>query len=227
MTKIALLCSTGAAVAKYSFKQDATAAVDMVITDRDCGAAALADMLNVPLIQLTYTDRAAFSAALLQLLQEHCIDYLVSFYTRLLAEPLLSAYQGRLLNFHPSLLPACPGQHGFEDTMRSGALFFGSTVHLIDAGVDTGKPVIQVVAAKDPRQSVQQHRHQVFAQQCASYSQLIRWLRQSRLQVDEHGVSISSATYEGSPNKGLLSVPTLDDTATAVYQSILCQSNNL
>lgn len=223
MTKIALLCSTGASVAKFAYKHDASAKIDLVITDRQCGATELAEMLDVPLITLPYVDRATFSSGLLQVLSTHNVSYLLSFYTRLLAEPLISAYSGRLLNFHPSLLPACPGQHGFEDTMQSGALLFGSTVHLIDAGVDTGMPVLQIAAIKTPEKTLQENRHLVFAQQCASYSQIIRWLRQQRLTVTGNNVIIERADYQHSLAH-VASVPALDETALWVYDTILRQS---
>lgn len=226
MARLALLCSTAGSVAKYTYLQDETATVDLVITDRDCGAKQLAEQLNVPLVQLAYHERSCFSADVLQTLRDHNIDYLISFYTRLLAEPLISAYRGALLNFHPSLLPACAGQHGFEDTMQSGALFFGSTVHLIDAGMDTGKPVIQCAAIRQPHHSLAQNRHLVFAQQCASYSQLLRWLRLGALQVSAEGACIKHGNYnlaasDISLSTPLLAAPALDAQAMAVYQAIL------
>lgn len=226
MARLALLCSTAGSVARYTYQQDKTAKVDLVITDRDCGAKLLAEQLNVPLVQLTFHDRERFSADVLQTLREHNIDYLISFYTRLLAEPLISAYRGALLNFHPSLLPACAGQHGFEDSMQSGALFFGSTVHLIDAGMDTGKPVIQCAALRQPQHSLAQNRHLVFAQQCASYSQLLRWLRQGVLRVSTEGVSIAHGDYSLPASQMMLSTPllaapALDQQAMAVFQAIL------
>ncbi|MDA1381029.1 formyltransferase family protein [Plesiomonas shigelloides subsp. oncorhynchi] len=67
----------------------------------------------------------------------------ISFYTRLLSDVFLKAHPHRVINFHPSILPACPGMDGFGDTLKSGALFIGSTVHFIDEGMDTGKPILQ------------------------------------------------------------------------------------
>ena len=48
----------------------------------------------------------------------------------------------QVINFHPSILPACPGMNGFEDTIESGAMHVGSTVHFVDTGIDTGKTYI-------------------------------------------------------------------------------------
>ncbi len=60
-------------------------------------------------------------------------------FLRILREPLLSAFPGRILNLHPSLLPAYPGRHPVAMALAEGAAETGCTVHLVDAGIDTGE----------------------------------------------------------------------------------------
>src|SRR5690606_14039605 len=60
-------------------------------------------------------------------------------FMRIVREPLLSAFAGRILNIHPSLLPAYPGLEPVAKALEAGDDETGCTIHLVDAGVDTGK----------------------------------------------------------------------------------------
>ncbi len=64
-------------------------------------------------------------------------------FMRLVKEPLLSAYEGRLLNIHPSLLPLYPGKDAWKQALAAGASETGCTVHFVDAGMDTGEVILQ------------------------------------------------------------------------------------
>jgi phosphoribosylglycinamide formyltransferase-1 len=62
---------------------------------------------------------------------------------QLLTTPFLDRFPGRILNVHPSLLPAFPGVHAVEDALAHGVKVTGATVHLVDEGIDTGPIVLQ------------------------------------------------------------------------------------
>jgi phosphoribosylglycinamide formyltransferase-1 len=64
-------------------------------------------------------------------------------YMQLLTTPFLERFPGRILNVHPSLLPAFPGVHAVEDALAHGVKVTGATVHLVDEGIDTGPIVLQ------------------------------------------------------------------------------------
>jgi phosphoribosylglycinamide formyltransferase 1 len=68
-------------------------------------------------------------------------------YMRLLSEPFLNRFPGRILNVHPSLLPSFPGAHAVEDALAHGVKVTGATVHFVDEGVDTGPIVLQEAVA--------------------------------------------------------------------------------
>jgi len=71
-------------------------------------------------------------------------------YMRLLTEPFLDRFPGRILNVHPSLLPSFPGAHAVEDALAHGVKVTGATVHFVDQGIDTGPIVLQeAVAVRD------------------------------------------------------------------------------
>ena len=64
-------------------------------------------------------------------------------YMQLLSAPFLERFPGRILNVHPSLLPAFPGAHAVEDALAHGVKVTGATVHFVDEGIDTGPIVFQ------------------------------------------------------------------------------------
>jgi phosphoribosylglycinamide formyltransferase-1 len=91
-----------------------------------------------------YLDRAAWDAALTAAVAAHAPDLVVcAGFMRILGPTFLDAFGGRCVNTHPALLPAFPGAHGVRDALAYGVRVSGVTVHLVDAGVDTGPIIAQ------------------------------------------------------------------------------------
>lgn len=126
---------------------DYPARVVAVGTDRKCAALDIAAGAEVP----TYTvrikdhpDRTAWDAAITAATAEHEPDLVVSAgFMKILGPQFLSAFPGRVVNTHPALLPAFPGAHAVPDAMAYGVRVTGCTVHLVDAGMDTGPILAQ------------------------------------------------------------------------------------
>jgi phosphoribosylglycinamide formyltransferase-1 len=90
------------------------------------------------------SDRGALSAAVADALTRRGIDLIVSAgYMRVLGSPVVDRWRDRWLNVHPALLPSFPGIHAVADALAAGVKVTGVTVHLVDAGVDTGPVVLQ------------------------------------------------------------------------------------
>lgn len=88
--------------------------------------------------------REAFDTRLAARLKEAGVEIVVcAGYLRILSGPMLKAYAGRILNVHPSLLPAFPGMNAQQQALEYGVKLTGCTIHLVDAGVDTGKILAQ------------------------------------------------------------------------------------
>ncbi len=93
-----------------------------------------------------YSSRAAFEAALHEALIEARIDIVcLAGFMRILGQGFVERWQDRLLNIHPSLLPALPGLHTHERALAAGALVHGCTVHLVRATLDQGPILVQGV----------------------------------------------------------------------------------
>ena len=105
--------------------------------------------LGVPAVVVdrsAYRSRAEYETAIVELLAPINPDLIVlAGYMRIIGPTLLGAYTGRIINIHPSLLPAFPGLDGIGDALRYGVRVIGVTVHYVDAGVDTG-PILDQAA---------------------------------------------------------------------------------
>ncbi|RKE19469.1 phosphoribosylglycinamide formyltransferase [Streptomyces sp. TLI_171] len=98
-----------------------------------------------------HADRAAWDAALTAAVASHEPDLVVTAgFMKILGPAFIGAFAGRTVNTHPALLPAFPGAHGVPDALAYGVKVTGCTVHLVDAGVDTGPIIAQgVVEVED------------------------------------------------------------------------------
>jgi phosphoribosylglycinamide formyltransferase 1 len=130
-----------AAVADYP------ARVVAVGVDRDCGAVEIATGASLPTFTVRladHPDRDGWDAALTEAVAAHAPDLIVSAgFMKILGPQFLTQFCGRTLNTHPTLLPAFPGAHGVADALAYGVKVTGCTVHLVDAGTDTGPILAQ------------------------------------------------------------------------------------
>jgi phosphoribosylglycinamide formyltransferase 1 len=93
-------------------------------------------------------DREAFDAALVRVLTEHGADLVcLAGFMRRLSGLFVRAYPGKILNVHPSLLPAFPGKDAARQALEHGVKVSGATVHLVDEGLDSGPIVLQEAVA--------------------------------------------------------------------------------
>jgi phosphoribosylglycinamide formyltransferase 1 len=115
--------------------------------DRDCPAAEIAAAAGVPTFTMRlrdYADRAAWDAAITKATACYEPDLIVSAgFMKILGPQFLSRYIGRIVNTHPALLPAFPGTHAVAESLDYGVKVTGCTVHLVDAGTDTGPILAQ------------------------------------------------------------------------------------
>lgn len=118
-----------------------------VVADRTCDGLELARGEGIATAVLDprgFPSREEWSTALLELVRTFAPDLVVSAgFMRILSPVFVHAYSGRLINLHPSLLPAYPGAHAVRDALEDGASVTGSTVHFVDDEVDHGPVILQ------------------------------------------------------------------------------------
>ena len=91
-----------------------------------------------------YASKAEFEAEIVKRLDEKGVELVcLAGYMRIVGETLLKAYEGRIINIHPALLPSFPGAHGIQDAFDYGVKVFGVTIHYVDATLDGGKIIAQ------------------------------------------------------------------------------------
>ena len=170
-------------------------ATRLVVADRPCGGLDVAVRHQVAAELVDAPSIAGFCEGLEQLLESHRIDYVVSFYTNFYSTSFRERYRDRIVNFHPSLLPAFKGMDGFGDGLRYHVKLIGSTVELIKDVMDEGKIVMQTAFPADPSVSEAALRHRLFEQQCRSLIQVMKWLDEDRVTVQGDRVSIAGARF--------------------------------
>ena len=164
------------------------------------GALALqrAEKAGVPAVLLahgTYPSRDAYDAELVALLRRHQVELVcLAGFMRLLTPVLLSAFQNRILNIHPSLLPAYPGMHAVRQALKAGARVSGCTVHIVDDGTDTGPIVIQAAVPVIDGDTEETLAARILAQEHRCYPRAISLFAQARLKLDGRRAVVQACT---------------------------------
>lgn len=143
-----------------------------------------------------HADRASFDAALAECIDAQAPDLVVlAGFMRVLTDGFVRRYEGRLLNIHPSLLPAFPGLHTHRRALEAGVKLHGATVHFVTAELDDGPIVVQVavpVCADDDEAAL---AARVLAQEHVIYPQAVRWFAEGRLAFDARGRALVRAAH--------------------------------
>ena len=107
-----------------------------------------------------HSDREERDLVMATWLEEHGVELVVlAGYMHLLTRPFLQRFPDRIVNVHPSLLPAFPGAHAIDDALAAGVATTGVTVHRVDEGVDTGPVLAHAEVPVEPRETLVERIH--------------------------------------------------------------------
>jgi phosphoribosylglycinamide formyltransferase-1 len=135
-----------------------------------------------------YPDRATFDAALAGKIDSYAPDLVVlAGFMRILTDDFVNHYAGRMLNVHPSLLPAFTGLHTHRRALEEGVKIHGCTVHFVTPTLDHGPIVAQAAVPVLPDDSEQALAARVLKQEHRIYPQAIRWFAEGRLTLTQDG----------------------------------------
>lgn len=157
------------AIIDASEKREIDALVKVVISDnRESIALKRAENHGIEPLYIDssrYSSRESFDRAIVDCIKERQIDCVaLGGFMRLLTPFFVKKYEGRIMNIHPSLLPAFPGANGVKDALEYGVKVSGCTVHFVDEGLDTGPIIMQEavpVYDDDSEESLHQRIHKV------------------------------------------------------------------
>ena len=111
-------------------------------------------------------------------------------YMRVLGAMFVRHFEGRLLNIHPSLLPAFPGLHAQRQALEHGVKVAGATVHFVDEGTDTGPIVLQAAVPVLPGDTEETLSRRILAEEHRIYPEAVRLFAEGRLEIEGQRVKV-------------------------------------
>lgn len=178
------------------------ARIAAVISNRaDAAGLAFAARQGIKAVVVAHTDypeREQFDAALRSAIDAYAPDLVVlAGFMRVLGEDFVRRYAGRLLNIHPSLLPAFPGLHTHRRALAAGVKVHGASVHFVTPELDGGPIVLQAVVPVLPDDDEESLASRVLAEEHRIYPQAVRWFVEGRLNVAGDGrIGVARARAE-------------------------------
>jgi phosphoribosylaminoimidazolecarboxamide formyltransferase/IMP cyclohydrolase len=188
------------------------AEVAFVFADRDCPALAFAAANGIATTMIApadYPDHAAWDRAVATVLRDADVDFVVlAGFMRRLGNATLESFAGRILNVHPSLLPAFPGAHAVADALAAGVKVTGVTIHLVDANLDAGPIVMQEAVPVLPDDDAASLLERLHAVEHRLLPRAVALLAAEALRVEGRSVTADEAKAAALParRRALLSV---------------------
>lgn len=138
-----------------------------------------------------YPTRDAFDAAISQIVEAYKAELLVlAGFMRLFQPAFVRRYAGRIVNIHPTLLPAFPGTHGIRDALEYGVKVTGVTVHFVDEGMDTGPIIAQVPVFVEPDDTEETLAARIHAVEHRLYPEVVRAIAEGRVRREGRHVRL-------------------------------------
>ncbi|MFC2155878.1 phosphoribosylglycinamide formyltransferase [Acidobacteriota bacterium] len=140
-----------------------------------------------------FDTKAAYEKEIIKILKKYDVNlvYLAG-YMKIVGEELLQAYENRIVNIHPALLPSFPGLHTQQQALDYGVRVSGCTIHFVDAGVDSGPVILQQAVAVEPGDDEETLSQRILKEEHRIYSEAIRLYFENRLKIKGRNVIILS-----------------------------------
>ncbi len=174
----------------------------VISNDPQAGGLATADSHGVPtrvVDHREYRERAAFDDALRAAIDSFAPDLVVlAGFMRILTAEFVDHYRGRMINIHPSLLPAFTGLHTHKRALEAGVKLHGCTAHFVTPELDHGPVIIQAAVPVLEGDDEERLAARVLAEEHRIYPQALRWFCEDRVSITPQGtVTIRAARGAG------------------------------
>lgn len=189
------------------------AEIATVISNRsDAAGLARAASAEIPHHVVADPDRAAFATATDNILRKAGVGLIaLAGFMRILDVAFVEAWTDRMINIHPSLLPAFPGLHPQRQALAAGVKFSGCTVHFVRAAVDTGPIVAQAVVPVKDGDDEDSLAARILAAEHRLYPLAVRLVAEKRLRIEGNRVLVAGAAAPDiaalNPTENLASNP--------------------
>ncbi len=140
-----------------------------------------------------FPDKNIYELEIVKTLRAHKVDLVcLAGYMRIVGQPLLQEYFGKMINIHPALLPSFPGLHSQKQALDYGAKVSGVTVHFVDEGCDTGPIILQTAVPVMVDDTEETLSARILEQEHKIYPEAIKLFAEGRLKIEGRKVEISS-----------------------------------
>ncbi len=177
--------------------QDETSGIDIavVLSDRrKAYALTRAKRAGIPIHVVRAQDfetRIDFDAEISRLVEHYAVELVVlAGFMKLFQPPFVRKYRNRIINVHPTLLPAFPGAHPVADTFAYGVKIAGVTVHFVDEDVDSGPIIAQSAVPVLDTDDEESLHNRIQVEEHKLYPEVIKWYAQGRLKIEGRKVII-------------------------------------
>ena len=133
----------------------------------------------------TYLNSKEYDKALVLKLKEFSIDLIcLAGYMRILGEEVIQTFEKKIINMHPSLLPAFPGLNAQKQAINHGVKFSGCTVHFVDSGVDSGPIILQTVVPVYDNDDEKSLSKRILEQEHYLYPKAIKMIQENKIRLN-------------------------------------------
>ncbi|QNO15252.1 phosphoribosylglycinamide formyltransferase [Alkalicella caledoniensis] len=165
-----------------------------LIVDRECKAVKRAELNNIPVVRIIKkqcNDRNEFDRQILKAMAYSEADYFVlAGFMSILSKEVVKKFPNRIINIHPSLLPAFPGVNSVQKALEYGVKYTGCTVHFVDDGVDTGPIIAQRIVPIIEGYTVRHLTEQVHVVEHDIFPIVVKLLCLDRIKVEGRRVKL-------------------------------------
>ncbi|MCE2414901.1 phosphoribosylglycinamide formyltransferase [Candidatus Poribacteria bacterium] len=141
-----------------------------------------------------YETRVDFDAEISKLVEHYGVELIVlAGFMKLFQPSFVQKYQNRIINVHPTLLPAFPGAHPVADTFAYGVKIAGVTVHFVDEGVDSGPIIAQSAVPVLDTDDEESLHNRIQVEEHKLYPEVIKWYAQGKLKIEGRKVIVESS----------------------------------
>lgn len=138
----------------------------------------------------TYLNSKEYDKALVLKLKEFSIDLIcLAGYMRILGEEVIQTFEKKIINIHPSLLPAFPGLNAQKQAINHGVKFSGCTVHFVDSGVDSGPIILQTVVPVYDNDDEKSLSKRILEQEHYLYPKAIKMIQEKKIRLSGRTVT--------------------------------------
>jgi len=138
----------------------------------------------------TYLNSKEYDKALVLKLKEFSIDLIcLAGYMRILGEEVIQTFEKKIINMHPSLLPAFPGLNAQKQAINHGVKFSGCTVHFVDSGVDSGPIILQTVVPVYDNDDEKSLSKRILEQEHYLYPKAIKMIQENKIRLSGRTVT--------------------------------------